>query len=364
METHMQHPDEGTIHAWLDGQLRVDEARELETHIGECAECAAAVAEARGLVAAASRILTKLDDVPAGVLPASTAAARPASRAPASSSRRAWWRRREFQAAAGIVAVVGGSWLVWREQPAVKETMQRESTVDARSGFSAPPPASAAPQPAADAAVAKGISPKASVAGPALAKKLAVVPNETAAKAVQNTARVAAAEVLTGTVASSTVGAAAAAGAASAASAASAAVPPAAPAIAAQSAAVGGAANLRGALETRRALADMSMESRRVSRYTPITNIPGLRVISSDTLDDNGPVRRTVYELRPGVSVQLMSAFAGRAIRFTVPSRVGTVGDTTRQALQSIAWESAGVSYLLLGTPSRDELESIRRTIP
>ena len=65
----MQHLDEGTIHAWLDGALPPAEAAEAERHAAECAECAAAVAEARGLIAGASRIVAALDDVPAGTRP-------------------------------------------------------------------------------------------------------------------------------------------------------------------------------------------------------------------------------------------------------------------------------------------------------
>jgi hypothetical protein len=61
----MQHLDEGTIHAWLDGALPNDEARAVEAHVAECAACADAVAEARGLIAASSRILSALDGVPA-----------------------------------------------------------------------------------------------------------------------------------------------------------------------------------------------------------------------------------------------------------------------------------------------------------
>ena len=65
----MQHLDEGTIHAWLDGELSPAERAAAELHAASCAACAAAVAEARGFVAASSRILTALDAVPGGVLP-------------------------------------------------------------------------------------------------------------------------------------------------------------------------------------------------------------------------------------------------------------------------------------------------------
>ena len=61
------HPDEGTIHAWLDDQLPEAEAESLGRHVEGCAECGAAVAEARGLVAASRRILHALDEGPGGV---------------------------------------------------------------------------------------------------------------------------------------------------------------------------------------------------------------------------------------------------------------------------------------------------------
>lgn len=64
------HPDEGLLHEWLDDQLSSDHAKAVEAHVADCAECAALVAEARGLIAASHRILSALDDVPANVIPA------------------------------------------------------------------------------------------------------------------------------------------------------------------------------------------------------------------------------------------------------------------------------------------------------
>jgi anti-sigma factor RsiW len=66
----MQHLDEGTIHAWIDGALSSDEASRVDAHVASCAACAAKVADARGLVAASSRIVSALDVTPSGVLPA------------------------------------------------------------------------------------------------------------------------------------------------------------------------------------------------------------------------------------------------------------------------------------------------------
>jgi Putative zinc-finger len=78
----MQHLDEGTIHAWLDGELSPAEAEAAEAHVATCDECKAAVAEARGFIAGSSRILLALDAVPGGVLPASTSPTATKARAP------------------------------------------------------------------------------------------------------------------------------------------------------------------------------------------------------------------------------------------------------------------------------------------
>ncbi len=97
----MQHPDEGMIHSWLDGALPAEDAGRIEAHVAECAECRTTVAEARGFIAASSRILTALDDVPRGVLPAA---------APRRRDLRVVWR-----AAAAMLIVAGGSVIVMRE---------------------------------------------------------------------------------------------------------------------------------------------------------------------------------------------------------------------------------------------------------
>src|SRR5215217_6913207 len=65
----MEHPDEGLIHAWLDDALGAAEAERIAAHVRTCAECQARVAEARGLIAGASRIVAALDEVPAGSRP-------------------------------------------------------------------------------------------------------------------------------------------------------------------------------------------------------------------------------------------------------------------------------------------------------
>lgn len=94
----MQHLDEGTIHAWLDGALQPLEAEQVARHAGECAMCATAVAEARGIIAGSARIVSALDDVPGGVIPGRT-------KGPASGSSM-WHRLRLTPGRAALAATI------------------------------------------------------------------------------------------------------------------------------------------------------------------------------------------------------------------------------------------------------------------
>lgn len=111
----MQHLDEGTIHAWLDGALSVEEAARAEAHVASCTACAAAAAEARGLIAASSRILTALDDVP-NVRGAGEAQEQ---RWKGAGSRRSitTWLVRERIAAVMALVVAGGALAVVLSRP-------------------------------------------------------------------------------------------------------------------------------------------------------------------------------------------------------------------------------------------------------
>jgi hypothetical protein len=111
------HLDEGTIHAWLDGALDAEEAARVEQHASECAACAAAVAEARGLVAGASRILTALDSVPGAIVPKAAAS----TAAPRVRRTRSLWTSLHLTparaAAAAVVVIAAGTALVLRSAP-------------------------------------------------------------------------------------------------------------------------------------------------------------------------------------------------------------------------------------------------------
>ncbi|HEX9611810.1 MAG TPA: carboxypeptidase regulatory-like domain-containing protein [Gemmatimonadales bacterium] len=53
----MLHADDGTLHAYLDGELSALEVARLEAHLAECAPCRARLDEERDVVARSSRIL-------------------------------------------------------------------------------------------------------------------------------------------------------------------------------------------------------------------------------------------------------------------------------------------------------------------
>jgi len=124
-------PDEGMIHEWLDGQLDAQASARFEALVSRSPEFAARVAEARGFVAASSRILSALDDVPAGVLPrrvehaAATHATTPDTGVRSIVSARPrrptfTWQRWAGAAAVLLVAVTGTMVLQREAQPELR----------------------------------------------------------------------------------------------------------------------------------------------------------------------------------------------------------------------------------------------------
>jgi hypothetical protein len=101
----MSRPDEGLIHQWLDGECTPEESARIEALVASDPEWAAAVAEARGLIAASSRIVGALDAVPRAV---------PAAAPSASAALRV--RRRAVPSwmgvAAGLVLVAGTAYVL------------------------------------------------------------------------------------------------------------------------------------------------------------------------------------------------------------------------------------------------------------
>lgn len=194
-DDHLDHVDEGTIHAWLDEALPPDESHAIEAHVAACESCAASVAEARGLMAAASRVLSALDDIPAGVIPGSRdesgtprdqlALLRARHASEKTAARRRWWRNGQLVAAASVAFVaLGTATVFWRGSfradalpgaPAAKMEAERSVASDA----AAPTPSASIPVPAP--MPVSGAGAAASGAAPAEAgKKVAPASSDTA----------------------------------------------------------------------------------------------------------------------------------------------------------------------------------------
>ena len=136
----MQHLDEGTIHAWLDGALSPEEAAQANAHVESCPQCQAAVAEARGFIAASSRILTALDDAPRGVIPI----------APRQRVQPWAWR-----VAATVLVVATGTMVLVKERGSDSRSAMNstsESPAQSAAPAFAPPVTVLSGQPAADSA--------------------------------------------------------------------------------------------------------------------------------------------------------------------------------------------------------------------
>lgn len=135
----MSHVDEGTLHAYLDGELPGAERAQLESHLAGCTACRDRLTEERGLIERADRLLT-LAELPAGHThrpapgPMLTVRRRPRFVVPA-----AW-------AASIALAFVSGWLLRPTPQRAVDETKQIAATVPADSAASASRQNAAAPK--------------------------------------------------------------------------------------------------------------------------------------------------------------------------------------------------------------------------
>lgn len=141
--------DEGLIHAWLDGELPADEAARVERLAMTDAAWSAAVAEARGLVAAASRIVRALDAVPGGVVPAASKAA------PTRAHRVRPWMRM----AAGMLLVAGTAYTVRQAMVPVADVAVDLAPAPAPTGATAtrpPDPQLPAPPSTAERRAASG----------------------------------------------------------------------------------------------------------------------------------------------------------------------------------------------------------------
>ena len=331
----MQHPDEGTIHAWIDGELSQDEAAALEAHLAECTECSASVAEARGLVAASSRIVSALDIVPGGVVPAVPARRRP------------WYASTQLRAAAAIAIVGSASMLVMRDR--TDATMDSVLAVTAPAEVPAPAPVESPVSAEADKAMVQRETPAASSATPSdIAQDLRKEKAEAAPR--QRLERQPEAR--------------------------SPASPP-PPAAVQPAPSTRVAADEASAAKTGNVLSDSSKRGFSAPMHDAVV-ITGVAVaplpLKEVRSDSTAGTRRTFYEVSPGVEVTLTDAPPVRSapqMRRSVAREAVSAAATApgaalkAESINSISWrDKRGHTMTLSGPVSKEQLESIRRQLP
>ncbi len=128
----MSHVDDGTLHAYLDGELSPVESQDVEAHIAQCSGCRDRLEEERALIARADELLGL-----AAPPDRATPPFRPGDREP---PVRLWWRvRLPLAWAATVVLALGagmyfGPGALRREQPAADQR-----TSDLAAGRALPP---------------------------------------------------------------------------------------------------------------------------------------------------------------------------------------------------------------------------------
>ncbi len=104
----MSHVDEGTLHAYADGELVGRQHDEVEAHLSACAECRARLAEARATTHRAAELLAQLEPGPTHA-PAWREIEERASARAREAPRRSWIKP-SLAVAATIVVAFGLGW--------------------------------------------------------------------------------------------------------------------------------------------------------------------------------------------------------------------------------------------------------------
>ncbi len=159
--SNVSHVDEGTMHAWLDGALSTAESKAVAEHVATCETCAAAAAEARGLIAASTRILSALDNVAGDVVPATARPVPVALRTESFRHARSTRTVRNYASVASVAAVVAvavGLTLVARERstPVAPRAVHQMPAVTARTTDARTSAGATPQQPETSVAVASG----------------------------------------------------------------------------------------------------------------------------------------------------------------------------------------------------------------
>ncbi len=104
----MSHVDEGTLHAYADGELASRQHAEVEEHLSLCAECRARLEEARAATGRAAELLAELEPGPVHAPAWREIEERASARARAAPRRS--WIKPSLAAAAVIVVAFGLGW--------------------------------------------------------------------------------------------------------------------------------------------------------------------------------------------------------------------------------------------------------------
>jgi len=115
----MPHVDEGTLHAYLDGELAPVERERVDTHLKGCPACQARLAEERAIIERASRLLG-IASPPERAMPPLTQLRRPPL---------TWRLRRPLAWAATLILAVGLGWYIRGTFPG-RAAPQRDAEAD------------------------------------------------------------------------------------------------------------------------------------------------------------------------------------------------------------------------------------------
>jgi anti-sigma factor RsiW len=362
----MRHLDEGTIHAWLDGALSAEDERKAESHAARCTECASAVADARGFIAASSRILAALDNVPAGVIPADYRAMPGAAPAPRSAPRIPPWALR---VAASLAVVATGTLVVLNYKSSGFRPPERDQSVAKDLPVAAPEASDAggmdtnehrlaSPAPAAAGAAGAG-APVVADKLEESAKQKAVEPQRALGLRDSNAANSNAVAL------ESKVDAATASKPAmqppSAGMPANGAVA-AAPAPAAAALAPGLATDQAQLTPKAPNAQSAQMGVASTAKRGAAPPFPGMRLVSEQTLpEETGVVQKKVYEVRPGVEVTLASfASTTAASTAAAPAESRSDADSAAKAARDSAGRAARRQFRMKSMDEKEGVNSIQ----
>ncbi len=132
----MSHVDDGTLHAYLDGELTPVESERLDAHLAACLACRARLEEERALIERASKLLSRaVPPTPERAAPPLHELRRP---------RVAWRLRMPIAWAATVLMAVGLGWLLRGPTTVLQSASDsRNSTLSAQPSAEAPPEAPA-----------------------------------------------------------------------------------------------------------------------------------------------------------------------------------------------------------------------------